>query len=330
MKPIKLNDAAKTEALERFRKMIEEYQGDSDLTIKITPESLLTNNNDIVKPTVFVTIEAYLRMTLLINQSSDELAWHGVVHKLDNNYLIENILVYPQEVTGTTVDADEVKYAQWLMELPDNVINNLRFQGHSHVNMSTSPSGRDTSNWQKFLNLLQPGEFYIFCIANKKGEYHWVIYDTEKNVMFENKDITMKVVDADNNCITDWVSANIEQYITRKSYVGFSNNSTTFRSTCPSSVNTVSNKSNNKTAESKNPFNHFVPTALKHLDVNYEPDMDMYYSDTYTPGFIYSSTWGCYIAEGEAIREKYGNPVKPKRGPGRPKKEKSEQTKKGK
>jgi len=36
------------------------------------------------------------------------------------------------------------------------------------------------------------------------------------------------------------------------------------------------------------------------------------------------------VAEGEAIREKYGNPVKPKRGPGRPKKEKSEQKKKGK
>ena len=114
MKPIKLTEEAKREALARFQKSMEEYTGDCDLTIKITADSLCTDFDKIVKPVVYLTTEAYLQINLLVNQSSNELAWHGVVEKINNDYLISRILVYPQTVTGTTVDADEEEYAKWL------------------------------------------------------------------------------------------------------------------------------------------------------------------------------------------------------------------------
>ena len=38
----------------------------------------------------------------------------------------------------------------------------MRFQGHSHVNMTTGPSGTDLTNWNEFLqkNLLDD-DFYL-------------------------------------------------------------------------------------------------------------------------------------------------------------------------
>ena len=126
MKPIKLTEDARQAALTNFQQMLANYTGDSDLTIKITTESLL-NYDTIVKPKVYVTTDAYMQMMLLIQQCSKEIAWHGVVTKTEHDYLITKVLTYPQIVTGTTVDADEEAYAKWLMHLNNDTINNLRF-----------------------------------------------------------------------------------------------------------------------------------------------------------------------------------------------------------
>lgn len=335
MKPIKLTDTAVNEALERFKQMVANYKGDSDLTIKITPEALVASNAGVVKPIVYITTDAYLQMMLLVQQCSDELTWHGTVEKIENNYLIDRIYVYPQEVTGTTVDADETAYAKWLMQLPNDTINRLRFQGHSHVNMGVSPSGRDTNNWQNFLNLLKTDEFYLFCIVNKKGDFYWNIYDIAKNTIFENKDVTMKVVDAQGNCLSDWASENIEKYI--KKFVRVTNH--TLNGTNYQTASTMIDRLKQDDVQSKHyklkpqssesPNKHFVPKDLLALGVDYEPDVDMYYCDTYIHGFMYSNLWGCFVAEGELVRKKYGTPIKQKRGPGRPPKEKKNETSKG-
>lgn len=330
-----LTQEAKDNALEIFKKLLESATDNADLKINITTETLLQSQG-VEKPTVYILATAFVKMTTLINSSNDELAWYGIAHRVNHNYFIEDILVYPQTVTSATVDADEEKCAKWFMELPDEVINNLKFQGHSHVNMGASPSGRDTNNWQQFANLLKPNEFMILCIGNKRNEFYWNIYDKAINVFFENKDITMCVVDDKGNSISNWAKESIDKYIVKEtpkvtSRVGFLSDSTKNQTQSHShttlsghSYETIPAKSNQKLNRVYEEMLSYIPEDLQG-DVDYEPDSDMYF--TYCvglPNFYFNHLLDCYVCNGQRFRTlnpKTTATATTKRGPGRPKKE---------
>lgn len=151
------------------------------------------------KATLFFTEMAYLKMLTLVREFDKEVAWHGIAKRGEDEskdeYIISDILVYPQEVTGATVNTDQEKYQTWLMSHDDDVFNNIRMQGHSHVNMGTSPSTVDTTLYEQILDQLEDDMFYIFLIWNKKNERTIKIYDLSKNVLFETADITVDVLE---------------------------------------------------------------------------------------------------------------------------------------
>lgn len=151
------------------------------------------------KATVFFSEIAWLKMQTLIREFDKEVAWHGVAYrgedKSKDEYYITDILVYPQEVTGATVNTDQEKYEMWLMTHEDDVFNNIRMQGHSHVNMGTTPSGVDTTHQEKILAQLDDDMFYIFMIWNKRGEKTIKIYDLAKNVLFDGTDVSVEIQD---------------------------------------------------------------------------------------------------------------------------------------
>ena len=103
------------------------------------------------RATVYFTEIAWEKMQTLIREFDKEVAWHGIAFRGDDpekdEYTISDILVYPQEVTSATVTTDQNKYQTWLMDHEDDVFNNIRMQGHSHVNMSTSPSVVDACEY---------------------------------------------------------------------------------------------------------------------------------------------------------------------------------------
>lgn len=327
MKPIVLTQEAKDNALEMFKKLLNNADCNSDLKINITTETLLIEQG-IKKPTVFVLASAYIKMMSLIKGSNKELAWYGIATRVNNNYFIEDILVYPQTVTTATVDADEEKCAKWFMELPDDVINNLKFQGHSHVGMAASPSGRDTNNWLQFANLLKPTEFMILCIGNNKGDFYWNIYDKAINVYFENKDITMVIVDDKGNSIFDWAKDSIDKYIIEEKPYQYttpsynSNNSSFKKSPAQlvmkdSMLETPVNTTADNTLYDR--MCKYIPADLAE-DVDYEAETDIYFTYiTNLPHFYYSSLYACYICHGHRFRELH--PLQEKRPVGRPKKE---------
>lgn len=141
------------------------------------------------KATLVIENTAWQKICALVDQCDKEVAWHGIVRKENNVYTITDVLVFPQEVTGATVTSDETEYSLWLMQQPDEVFNNIRFHGHSHVNMGVSPSGVDTHYQDNILKNLK--DFYIFAIFNKKGD-NWVsIYDVEDNIAYGDKDIEL-------------------------------------------------------------------------------------------------------------------------------------------
>ena len=87
------------------------------------------------------------------------MAWCAERCEEKDTYLISDILVYPQEVTGSTVTTDQNEYEMWLMKQEDDVFNNIRMQGHSHVNMSTSPSSVDLNLYDGILSQLDSDMF---------------------------------------------------------------------------------------------------------------------------------------------------------------------------
>ena len=149
------------------------------------------------KAKLYFTDTAWLKMQRLIREQTAEIGWYGVASRSDdeeNAYIISDILVYPQTVTGTTVDMDAEKCAIWMFEnREDERFDNIHMQGHSHVNMSVSPSGVDLGHQEDILDMLDEDGFYIFLIWNKRNEKYIKIYDLEKNVLFETADVTVTV-----------------------------------------------------------------------------------------------------------------------------------------
>lgn len=149
------------------------------------------------KATLIFTELAWVKMQTLVREFDKEVAWHGIAKRGDDpekdEYIVSDIMVYPQEVTASTVNTDQEKYTEWLYKFDDDTFNNIRFQGHSHVNMSTSPSGVDITHQTEILSMLSNDMFYIFVIWNKKGDKTIKIYDMQKNVLFETSDVTVKI-----------------------------------------------------------------------------------------------------------------------------------------
>ena len=147
------------------------------------------------KATIWYTPDAYVKQIALIQEMDKEVAWHGVATRVEGaegfNYLISDIMVYPQEVTGATVNTDQAEYEQWMAGLDNDVFNNLRFQGHSHVRMATTPSSVDLEHQYKIVQQLEDDMFYIFMIWNKEFKYTAKIYDMKYNVLFEPADISV-------------------------------------------------------------------------------------------------------------------------------------------
>lgn len=203
MRYISLTEEMKQDALRQFTEMLQN-QRSSDTSIKFSLD--LKNKTEDAKVIINFTTLAWLKMWSLVHTEKGEIGWHGIVEKVNKGmYIIKDILMYPQYVTGATVQTDDVGYGNWLhKELEDDQINNLRFHGHSHVNMGTTPSGVDTTWYNEILQGLEPNDFYIFGIFNKREDFFIEIYDLAENTIYEKSDITMNVILDDGNYLNNW------------------------------------------------------------------------------------------------------------------------------
>lgn len=153
------------------------------------------NESEKRKATVYYTAKAWEKLFLLMENFETEVGWHGLARRGDDpekdEYVVYDFEVYPQEVTGSTVNTDQIKYQDWLFAHEPEDFNHIRFHGHSHVRMGCSPSGTDIDHRKRILDQLEDGDFYIFMIWNKKLEYTAAIFDMQKNLMFETSDVSV-------------------------------------------------------------------------------------------------------------------------------------------
>lgn len=194
------------EELENVKKMFEAFLSnpivnEGKLTLEQKFEDKRTAN-------LIFTADAFCKMRGIVNSYSSEIAWHGLCKRhesQEDTYIIYDILVYPQEVTGATVNTDQVQYQNWLDEQPDDIFNNIRFQGHSHVNMATSPSSVDIGHQNALIDNLNQDDFYVFVIWNKRGEHWTKIVDLKTNRCFVNSEVTIDIFTSDGQSVTDFV-----------------------------------------------------------------------------------------------------------------------------
>lgn len=192
------------------------YMNTSTVNIQLDVREILEQyiaDKQLVEPTVYITVEAFIKMRTLVDNTDTEIGWYGIVKKypgLQETYVIEDIIVYPQRVTGATCEQDDNKIFEFEMSLTDEQVNNKRFQGHSHVNMGVTPSGVDEAFYQDLLS--QVTDYFIITVTNKRNEYTTRFYDIANNILYS--DVPIQVLLDNGTDIKTWY-AEAEKQITK-------------------------------------------------------------------------------------------------------------------
>ena len=207
MRPITLTQKQRQTLISDFEKFLETYRLNSD-TVNYAGKISNILLNNIKKPTVTFSKMAWDKIQQLVATCDKEVAWYCTVTKDKNKYLVKDVLVYPQTVTGATVRVDDKLIAEWMNNLDDNTFNNIRLQGHSHVNFSVSPSSTDNEYYNEILQGLPKNDFYIFFIINKKNDIWITLFDFVQNVIFQTTDIIVDVEGLTN--YSAWLQKSLE------------------------------------------------------------------------------------------------------------------------
>lgn len=217
------------------QRLVQEVIAKAITSIGLTPEKLQMEINPNVKLKEEEKIEiafsemAEKKMYYLIHECEKEIGWHGLVSRSENGFYVEDIIVFPQEVTGATVTSDDELYPTWMLSQPDEIYNKIRFHGHSHVNMATSPSGVDDTYQEQIIQQfmsspVDENNFYIFGIFNKKGSYWLNIYDIYNNKFYETDDISYVFYQSDEQAwAKEQIKENVKEEVAVKTSGYYSN-----------------------------------------------------------------------------------------------------------
>lgn len=198
MKPIVMTEEAEEKILKSFfEKFRKEWKSFKD-NLNETKFSFSTTISEPAKEkvTILFTQQAYLKMMFLVDYYDSEVAWYGLVQKIDDLlYRIYDIKICKQYVTGGKVDTEDEDTLEFFDSLTDDEIEHMHFQAHSHVKMSTNASGIDLQNQADVVKNLGKNGFYIFQIWNKGGDINTYLYDIDNNVFYDRKDIEIEIED---------------------------------------------------------------------------------------------------------------------------------------
>lgn len=208
MKKLKLTNKDKEQLVEEFKKSLDSYGENNEL--KINFEKEMTQKPE-EKLTILFTPLAFLKSQALVKSFNTEIGWQGLMKKMsDKRYLVYDIIVYPQSVNGART-LDPTKNNDWYEKYID-VIEEMRFQAHSHVEMSTSPSMTDINNQRNIVKNTISGGFMLFQIWNKKGDINSFFYDIDEGLLYDRNDITVEILgDQEFNTLKEFVTDSKKQ-----------------------------------------------------------------------------------------------------------------------
>lgn len=123
-------------------------------------------------PKFFITPLALEKMNVYVQSCSLEIGWIGFIKQQGNNYTLYDVEIAEQKVNGAEceISTDGLsKLGMDILRQPNGTekYNEMRFWGHSHVNMGVSPSSQDI---YQFKELGKNSEYFFMMICNKRGD----------------------------------------------------------------------------------------------------------------------------------------------------------------
>ena len=154
-------------------------------------------------PTIFITPRAFGDMRFLIDESKDEISWLGSVKEITGGLLIDEIFLPKQECSAAYTEMQESglqALAEDLLRRKDGpeIWNQIRFWGHSHVNMGVFASTTDDNQMDLFKTRDERTgkyvhEWFLRGIFNKHGKVRFWLFMFEKGVVIDDVPWTIKV-----------------------------------------------------------------------------------------------------------------------------------------
>lgn len=146
------------------------------------------------KASIVFTERAFMKTMLYVEKCPGEVGWHGTVERVnDHCFKVTDVFLYPQTVSGATVDTDDNEMSKWIANLSDETFDHMRFQAHSHVNFTVHPSSVDMDYYSRMLQRVKDEDFYLFMIFNKKWEWSAQLYDLKTNTKYETGDVMLYI-----------------------------------------------------------------------------------------------------------------------------------------
>lgn len=200
MKPIKITENTIKMMFEAFMAKYLKEQKDGSFAMD---DGIETKE----KVTILYTPETYLKMKALVEGYATEVGWYGLVEKKsDTLYRVYDVKLCKQYVSGGKVDTEDDDVLEFFDSLTDEELDHMHFQAHSHVNFTTEASGTDLDNQSDVLRNMGKKGFYIFQIWNKKDDINTYLYDLDKNIFYDRKDVVIEI-EAGDDTMTSWVES---------------------------------------------------------------------------------------------------------------------------
>lgn len=156
---------------------------------------------------------AFVKIQKIIDIADKEIGFLGISQRIGDTFVIHDVYITEQEVSDTTCILDPEGLEKLIDPLLEQGIdlNNLRFWGHSHVNMTCGPSAQDTRQIEDLLQDVP--DYFIMGIFNKKNENYVEIHLKEEDLIICNVPIKIE-----EDSLTLSIKKEIEEKVKRKNY----------------------------------------------------------------------------------------------------------------
>lgn len=152
---------------------------------------------EVYAPKIFIVDDVAIQMAAYTKETDIEVAWLLFVkehlNEDTNEYIIYDTMLLEQECSATNADLTEEGLQTCLQKIIEenrtDEVDNIRGWGHSHVNMSVTPSKTDDDTFEEYYNKCS---YFIRLITNKKGETRIDFIDREKEIKFESLEWKIK------------------------------------------------------------------------------------------------------------------------------------------
>lgn len=165
---------------------------------------------------LYILPEAKAKMEMYCDLSDGEIGWLGYVEKIDGSgFIITDCILLKQEVNGTTTEIDPGALLEFWNATPVEDQCKIKIWGHSHVNMSPSPSGQDDSQMEYFKD---GNPWFIRLITNKKREYHIDIFDYANGIKVHMDQADLQIYNPKLSELKAQIEEEIKEKVSKKTY----------------------------------------------------------------------------------------------------------------